>query len=152
MWQPTRKGNGHKLPAQLTHFIGRKNELIEIARLLADPNCRLLTLCGPGGIGKTRLAIEAATHNASLFPDGIWMANLEPLSSIDEMISAIVATFGLQIQDGRNLQQQLLNYLSEHNCLLVMDNFEHLLDGAQLVTDMLAAAPNMKILPHRVRH
>lgn len=136
----------HNLPSQPTSFVGRKEEIADISALLQEATCRLLTLCGSGGIGKTRLAIEAATRNINHFPDGIWMANLELLTTADDIVPAVVTALELELQDGRNLQQQLLDYLSSKRILLIMDNFEHLLDGVGLVTDMLEAAPGLQIL------
>ena len=135
----------HNLPYQTIPFIGRDDELNELAHLLADPNCKLLTLVGPGGIGKTRLALEAARHFTA--QDGIYFAALQPLDSSHLIVSAIAEALDFQFyQMGGDNQQQLLNYLREKSLLLVLDNFEHLLDGAGLLSDLLAHAPNVKIV------
>ncbi len=149
----------YNLPSQPTPFIGRENELAEIARLLDDPACRLLTLVGPGGIGKTRLAIEAArilvgavgTRRAVSapkppFPNGLHFVPLQPLTSPDFIISTIAEAIHLQFYPGSEPKPQLLNYLREKALLLLLDNFEHLLDGVGLVSEMLAYAPRVKML------
>jgi predicted ATPase len=124
--------------------VGRAEELAEIARLLADPNCRLLTLLGPGGIGKTRLAIEAARQIQ--LRDGSHFVPLQPLTSPDFIVPAIVAALGLQFTQGSDPREQLLDYLCPRSILLVLDNFEHLLRGLQLLPDILAAAPDIRLL------
>lgn len=136
----------HNLPVQATPFVGREEEIADISTLLDDPNCRLLTLCGPGGIGKTRLSIEVATQNLDHFPDGIWLVNLEPLTVVDEIVPAVMSALGVKLQDGRNLRQQLIDYLSHKHVLLIMDNFEHLLDGVGLMTDLLDGTSRLTIL------
>lgn len=125
----------------MTSFVGRAEELSSIAVLLADPNCRLLTLVGPGGIGKTRLALEAARPFSSTH-----FVSLQPLTSPDFVVSAIADTIGLQFYSGADPKQQLLDYLREKSGLLVLDNFEHLLDGATLLSEMLAAASEIRLL------
>src|SRR3954454_6576346 len=99
------------LPPQATPFVGRSEELAEIAALLADPNCRLLTLVGPGGIGKTRLALEAA--RPLTFSNGIYFVALQPLSSPDLIVPAIADALQFQFYSGGEPQQQLLDYLRE---------------------------------------
>jgi predicted ATPase/DNA-binding CsgD family transcriptional regulator len=138
----------------LPPFIGRQDELAEIARLLADPTCRLLTLVGPGGIGKTRLSEEVvnrvgaqglASLPAISFPNGVYFVPLQPLTSADFIIPAIAESVGLQF-DGSDSRQQLLDYLGEKSLLLVLDNFEHLLDGVGVISDILASASGVKML------
>jgi len=128
-----------------TPFVGRTQELAEIARLLSDPTCRLLTLVGPGGIGKTRLALEAATQ---LEPDldGVYFVPLQPLSSPDHIVSGIAEAVGFQFYQGGEPQEQLLDYFREKALILILDNFEHLLDGAEIASNILAHTPKIKIL------
>src|SRR5262245_37427086 len=128
----------------LTPFIGRDKELAEISQLLSTPACRLLTLVGPGGIGKTRLALEAAGRLS--FPNGVHAVPLQPLTSPEFMVPAIAEAVHFQFYAGRDPKQQLLDYLREKALLLVLDNVEHLLDGIGLVADILAFAPGIKIL------
>jgi predicted ATPase/DNA-binding CsgD family transcriptional regulator len=136
----------HHLPHQTTPFIGRAEEITEIAALLADPTCRLLTLVGPGGIGKTRLALEAAQFQAVMFPDGIEFVALQALSSPDFMIAAIADALRIQFYPGGEPKDQLLNYLHQKTMLLVVDNFEHLLEGVALLSEILDVAPGVKML------
>jgi predicted ATPase/DNA-binding CsgD family transcriptional regulator len=132
------------LPIPATSFVGRDKELAHIAALLADPDCRLLTLLGPGGIGKTRLALQIA--NQSHFTDGIYFVHLTPVSSPDLLPSAIASELQLTFYDASDLRRQLADYLSQKQMLLVLDNFEHLLDGVDLLSYLLQAAPAVKFL------
>jgi len=133
------------LPIPSTSFVGRKDELARIAALFADPNCRLLTLLGPGGIGKTRLALQFVTTQAQ-FIDGAYFAPLTPVSSPDLIPSAIASALQITFFNATDLRRQLVDYLHEKNLLLVMDNFEHLLDGVDLLINILQAAPQVKFL------
>lgn len=134
------------LPFQPTPFIGRDAELAEITTRLLGPSCRLLTLLGPGGIGKTRLALKVATVQAAVFTDGAVFVALAPLDTPSQIVSAINDALGLSPGDHPDPTTPLLNYLRERHMLLVLDNFEHLLDGADLVAAMLAQAPHLSIL------
>jgi predicted ATPase/DNA-binding CsgD family transcriptional regulator len=137
----------HNLPPQPTSFIGREAEIAEITALIDDANCRLLTLVGPGGIGKTRLAIEVATRKLDKFANGVCFIALQPLASHEDIVPTIASSLGLQLlPDGRALQQQLFDYLREKAVLFLMDNFEHLLDSVQVVSGLLAAAPGARVL------
>jgi predicted ATPase len=128
-----------------TSFVGRNEELASITALLADPNCRMLTLLGPGGIGKTRLALQAATEQTNLI-DAVYFVSLTPLNSSDLLPSAIASALQITFHDAGDLPGQLANYLNQKQTLLVMDNFEHLLDGIHLLTYLLQAAPHTKFL------
>jgi WD40 repeat protein/predicted ATPase/DNA-binding XRE family transcriptional regulator len=134
------------LPFQPTSFIGRGAEVIEIGRLLADPACRLLTLLGPGGMGKTRLAIEAAGNHAGAFRDGAAFVGLGAVSTPDQMVLAIGETLKLSFTGQPDPTTHLIGYLRERQMLLVLDDFEHLLAGADLVTAILARAPRITML------
>ena len=135
----------HNLPAQSTSFIGRETELAIIAKRLAEPACRLLTIIGLGGIGKTRLALEAATATQS-FRDGVCFIPLASVRSTDFLISTIADTLNFPLYGRGDPKAQLMNFLSDKALLLVMDNFEHLLAGASLLADILERAPQVKIL------
>jgi len=142
---------GHKrtslvLPFQPTTFVNRTTELAELDSLLGDPACRLLTLVGPGGIGKTRLAVRVAKTSAGQFDDGVYFVPLQPLDSPEFIVSAIADSLRFAFSPGVDPQQQLLQYLREKALLLVLDNFDHLLDGAKLLTEILEAAPDVKLL------
>lgn len=134
------------LPVQTTPFVGRETELAEITRLLADPDCRLLTLAGAGGIGKTRLAIEAARRTHPLPPDGIFFASLAPLRSAEFIPQTLIYALNFCEGNSGEGRGELLAYLRDKNLLLVVDNFEHVLAGADLLSEILAAAPGVKIL------
>jgi len=136
---------GSNLPAQLTPFIGREELLSQIDERLQDPTCRLLTLIGPGGTGKTRLALEAARRHLGIYPDGVYVVFLGPLQSVEAIVPTVASALNLPLQGGEP-HQQLLSYLRGKEMLLVLDNYEHLLDGAGLVTDMLQAAAGLQIL------
>ncbi len=140
---PAPRGN---LPTPPTPFVGRERELAEINRLLADPACRLITLIGPGGMGKTRLAVEAAARSRNAFAHGIFFVPLAPLSSVEQLVAAIADSIGLSPYSGGEPTVQLLDYLREKEMLIVLDNFEHLMEGARLVGEMLAAAPRVKLI------
>lgn len=135
-----------QLPAQTTPFVGREAELAEITRLLADPDCRLLTLAGPGGIGKTRLAIEAARLCDSLPPDGVFFVSLAPLRSPEFLAQTISYAVNYCDSTGGDGRAELLTYLRDKRLLLVVDNFEHLLSSADLLSEILVVAPGVKVL------
>lgn len=141
-----------RLPTEPTPLIGREPALLELANLLADPACRLLTLTGPGGIGKTRLALQAALDQAEsgAFLEGVYFVPAASISSSSSLIQAVAAALQLSFYGARDLQDQLLGYLKEKELLLVLDNVEHLLPPpyqiVDLLTQMLAHAPAVKIL------
>lgn len=147
----------HNLPGQRTPFIGRAAELADITQLLVeDQDCRLLTLVGPGGIGKTRLALKAAEQIALSpdmgphFRDGIFFVPLENVSDADALISALIAVISGESRLTRPvdapLAEQLVHFLRPKAMLLVLDNFEHLATHAGLCSTILAAAPGVKLL------
>jgi predicted ATPase/class 3 adenylate cyclase len=137
------------LPSPRTSFVGRRDELAEIDRLLEDPNCRLLTLVGPGGVGKTRLALEAAARRLDRYPHGVHFVALASVSAPDFLAPAVADALQFPIDaahSGFSAQDQLVDYLSERSTLLVLDNFEHLVEGAGLVTRVIEGASNVEIL------
>ena len=134
------------LPGTLTPFIGRDPELAALSLLLRDRQCRLLTIVGPGGIGKTRLAIEIASRHKDLFPDGIWFIPLTPLSSTEYLVPAIADGLNFKCHGLTNPRSHLLNYLRDKQALLILDNTEHLLDGAELFAEILEVSPQVKLL------
>ena len=135
----------HKLPPQSTPFVGRAEELTRLAALLANPTCRLITLLGPGGIGKTRLAVRAAAES-ELFRDGIYFVPLAGVAASDLLVWAVADALGLALNSGKSPQAQLLDALRDKALLLLLDNFEHLLAGADLLAEILCAARGVKLL------
>jgi predicted ATPase/DNA-binding XRE family transcriptional regulator len=134
------------LPLQLTPFIGRESELAQIADRLSDPNCRLLTLAGPGGIGKTRLALQAASERVGQYIDGVFFVSLTPVGSTMLISAAIAAALQVSFYGQEDPDKQIVNYLCSKHMLLVLDNYEHLLDGIGLLASILANAPRLKLL------
>ncbi len=136
----------NNLPFQPTTFVGRNAELIAIAKLLANPACRLLTLHGPGGIGKTRLALAAAAHAATTFADGVAYVTLASISMPGQIVSAIGEALRLPFDGQSDPTGHLLSDLRERHMLLVLDNFEHLLDEAELASALIVHAPHVKVM------
>jgi predicted ATPase/DNA-binding SARP family transcriptional activator/tRNA A-37 threonylcarbamoyl transferase component Bud32 len=140
----------HNLPPQATPFIGREKELESLHQLIADPNTRLITIVGSGGMGKTRLGLAVAEQllKTEQFPNGLFFVNLTPISEARYIVQTLADALDYQLSggDGRSAQQQLLNYLRHKKMLLLFDNFEHLLDGGELLVDILQTAPEVKIL------
>jgi len=140
-------GRSHNLPTQTAPFIGREAELAQLAALLGDPNIHLVTVLGPGGIGKTRLVLEAAAMQLDNFVQGAYLVSLAPLRDAEHIAPAIAQAIGYPFQAGkREPKEQLLDYLSEKQMLLVMDNFDHLLAGAGLMSEISRVAPGVKVL------
>ncbi len=133
-------------PTQLTPFVGRAHELALLSERMREPACRLLTLVGPGGVGKTRLAIELASQQASYYRDGVFVAALSPLQSPAHLMMALADVLQLAFYGREAPETQLLNYLSDKQMLLVLDNFEHLLEAASFIIEMLLAAPELRII------
>ncbi len=136
----------HNLPHLSTSFVGRTDELAQVATLLADPNCRLLTLLGPGGIGKTRLSQQVAIERQDDFAHGVYFVPLAPVGSADLLATAIAGALQFSFFGPETVATQIVRFLGEKQVLLVLDNFEHLLDGTLLLTEMLQSAPNVKLL------
>lgn len=137
----------HNLPAQTTPFVGRELELAELKHLIDDPDLRLITILGPGGMGKTRLALEAAASQVERFANGVFFVPLAPLSAPENLYTAVAESLQFTFQtDQREPRQQLIDYFREKQLLLIMDNYEHMLASASFVSDVLQAAPQVQAL------
>jgi predicted ATPase/DNA-binding XRE family transcriptional regulator len=134
------------LPTPATALVGRAAELDELDRLLHDPDCRLLTLSGPGGIGKTRLAIETAARQAAQFADGAAFVALASVAASDLIAPAIADALGFSFYGQANPSGQLIDFLQEKALLLLLDNFEHLVEGADFLVELLQRAPQLKLI------
>ena len=133
-------------PSRLTPLIGRQSDLERILSLSQNPSVRLVTILGPGGVGKTRLALELAGVLQGQFQDGVTFVPLAPLKDIDELLPTLAGILGVQLPPGGDLQQAVLEHLAPQQILLVLDNFENLLEEATLVSDILVHCPQVKIL------
>jgi predicted ATPase/DNA-binding SARP family transcriptional activator len=149
--EPTVRSTGrlpdrrHNLPPSLSSFVGRLRELAEIRRLLG--RTRILTLTGPGGAGKTRLAEELGRRVVDSFPDGVWLADLVPVADPRLLADVVAAALGLQPGAGRDPVQAVVSQLANTHALVVFDNCEHLLGGcARLVTALLHGCPRLTVL------
>lgn len=151
----------NNLPAQTTPFVGREAEVNEMMQLLEQPETRLITLMGPGGMGKSRLVVEVAqrlidrrsttpTHSRIEtdfpFPDGVTFVSLAGISTAGELVSEIAEAIGFQFYQGDDPRQQLLDYWRGKSALLIFDNCEHLLNDLGLLSEILQAAPGIKII------
>ena len=130
----------------LSPFIGRNSDLQKLQDRLQDSSTRLLTLLGAGGIGKTRLALELLQRLEPAFANGTVFIPLAQLSSTEEILPALAERLGVQSPPGGDLKQSVLEHLSDRQLLLLLDNFEHLLGGAFLIRDLLAATLGVKVL------
>ena len=145
----------HNLPPASSPLVGREEELAELADMLADPDCRLVTLVGPGGIGKTHLALQTAADHFGVFAHGVYFVPLASVNSADLIVSTMADVFDLPFYDRQDPKEQLLNYLREKEMLLVLDNVEHLLSpsacrgdegGAGLLIEVIRRAPGVTFL------
>ncbi|MGB5048649.1 MAG: AAA family ATPase, partial [Caldilineaceae bacterium] len=141
-----------RLPIPVTPLVGRSLEKARLVEWIRDAGPRLVTIVGPGGMGKTRLALDVASERAEAeqFEHGVAFVDMAPLSELDQMPAAIAQALGLPLESGSNQtrspQQQVIDFLSARHLLLLLDNAEHLLDGAPFIADILAGAPGVQIL------
>ena len=134
------------LPVQPNALIGRDRDIADLHRLLTDATGRLVTLTGPGGIGKTRLALQAAAELLDHFVDGVFWVDLAPLADPRLVMPTIAATLGVREMGTLSLRDALVAYFADKQVLLVLDNYEHLLAAAPVTADLLAAAPHLRVL------
>jgi predicted ATPase/class 3 adenylate cyclase len=136
----------NNLPVVATPFVGREDDLEDVRALLLWRDVRLLTLTGPGGIGKTRLALQTAAEVLDSFPSGVFWVPLAPVRDTALVVPTIAQALGVREEAGEPISATLTRYLAEKQLLLVLDNFEHLIDAATEVAAILAAAPNVRVL------
>lgn len=136
----------HNLPTQLTTFLGREMELASLNTLLSDGQNRLITIVAPGGMGKTRLSLEAAEQMVPSFPQGIYFVALDRITSADMIVQAVAEVLPISLASNEDPKLRIVDYLRDKKILLVMDNFEHVLDGATFVQEILSAAPLVQVL------
>ncbi len=136
----------HNLPVQPTPFIGREREVAAVQQLLLREDVRLLTLTGPGGSGKTRMALHVAAELSDHFTDGISLVNLAPISDAELVVPTIALTLGVKESPTRSMVEQLQAFLQEKQVLLVLDNFEQVVSAACILSDLLARCSHLKLL------
>jgi predicted ATPase len=130
----------------LLPLIGRRHETAAVITLLHEPGVRLVTLTGPGGTGKTHLAFQVAADLVDNFPDGVWLVELAPIEDAALVPQAIAQALGIEESGGRSVVENLKTFLREKHLLLLLDNFEHVVAAAPLVSDLLAVAPLINVL------
>ncbi len=138
--------NPGNLPVSPTPLVGREHEITVITKQLLEPACRMLTLTGPGGIGKTRLSIEVGHQLESHFADGVFFISLAGVGITETIPSAIADTLGLKLSGPAELLVQLANFLRQKQILLILDNMEHLQTGGSLLGEILQQTQHVKII------
>jgi predicted ATPase/class 3 adenylate cyclase len=137
-------GIANNLPTELTTFVGREMLLNEATKLLETT--RVLTLTGPGGTGKTRLSLELGRAALGSFPDGVFFVDLASIEDADLVAPSILGAIGIQARAGTSPRDHLVHFMSRRTALLILDNFEQILDAAPLVSDVVIAAPGLKVV------
>lgn len=140
------EGGRLTLPAQTTTFIGREKELASASDLLRHPEVRLVSMTGAGGTGKTRLAFQIASDLSSHYPEGVAFVPLAPVGQADLVVPAIAQALKVQESAGQSLVDIVVDFLRDRRMLLVLDNFEHIIEAAPTVAELLARCPNVNIL------
>jgi predicted ATPase/class 3 adenylate cyclase len=136
----------NNLPMQPTPFIGREKEVAEITRLLERPDVRLVTLTGPAGVGKTRLAMQVAAELSEHFPNGLFLVPLATITDSEQVVLAMLQTLSISDSSGQTPLERLKTSLKEKQLLLLVDNFEQVIEAATVLADVLTACPKLKIL------
>ena len=136
----------HNLPARTTSFVGREHDAQRLREALCDAEARLVTLIGPGGSGKSRLAQEAASQVLEHYQDGVFWVDLTPLTAAEQVPGAVLQVLKLQPEQGQPPARQLADYLRDRQVLLVLDNMEHVIEAADFLADLLRESPEAKLL------
>jgi predicted ATPase/transcriptional regulator with XRE-family HTH domain len=136
----------NNLPSPLTSFVGREAEVVTIGELLCAPSARLVTLTGPGGSGKTRLALAVAGELFGAFPDGVFFVDLAPLAEPARVLPTIAAALAVRDRAGVTAEQRLIERLADRRVLLVLDNFEQVIDAGPAIVALLRGASHLKAL------
>jgi predicted ATPase/DNA-binding SARP family transcriptional activator len=134
------------LPTQTSSFVGRDVDLSEIVGFFKEPNIRLLTLIGSGGMGKTRLAMQVAIEQVKHFPDGVTFVPLASIGSTDDIVPTIASALDLSFTNSDSPDEQLKAFLHDQDMLLILDNLEHVISGAGIILELLEHCPKLKIL------
>ena len=147
VFPPLKALSASNLPVPTTPFLGREAELERLSATLQDPAVRVLTVLGPGGIGKTRLALQAAAESSDAFLDGLWWVALAPMSDVSQAPAALAQTLGVREEAGVDVEQALAARLEGRRTLVLLDNAEHLLPAlAGVVVRLLAASDRLTVL------
>ena len=142
----TLEGRPNNLPLQPTPLVGREHEVEEVCRRLRNEEVHLLTLTGPGGTGKTRLALQAGADLLEEFDDGVFYVSLATITDPDLVYSSLALSLGVKEGAGQSLMEMLEGYLQQKRLLLILDNFEQVLEGAPVVGNLLGDCPELKVL------
>jgi predicted ATPase len=134
------------LPLMLAPMVGREREQHELRALIASPRTRLVTLTGPGGVGKTRLAVEVGRSAVDVFPDGVVYVPLDPIRDVQLVLTTIAQTIGLNVTGREGIFTELAGYLVDRTILLILDNFEQVEDAAPDIVQLIANSQRLKVL------
>ncbi len=136
----------HNFPAELTSFVGREREIKELTEMLVEGKRRLITLTGPGGTGKTRLSLQVAAECSQHFKNGLWLVELAGVSRAQDVPAAVAIALGIPLSTDGDVKTQVFAHLKTRACLLVLDNFEQVIDAARFVNDLMKQCANVSVL------